>query len=361
MKPILKLLAAAAALAASTAVSPAQDTQPAAPQAQQPACLAPDYSGTGRMSWFLGMHPSDDLLSTWCRIQTLPGAVRFNVYFPVTGAHRSWDTSFEGGTLPATRIVEIIQSLLPTGDGPAKDENGMEFPKVLSNVVQLAAESAPDNTRLAFAQSHPAARELALWEPVMLRVKPVALAGQEFVLTATLRPNLGLLALALQGKATDVRLQGWKGRMQMGGFFGSSCSAAIPFCHDAGEVVTFHAPWILTEVRLDAQGDNMTEAAAAIMNRLSSSSRSRFIKEGLPPVLDPATGEGTLQMTDGISSMEMRAIGSPGGTKSISIVWKEGMHELSVAKQLEDAGNTYRTGAAPKHSAPPVPDSLGRL
>src|SRR5690606_2813762 len=210
---------------------------------------------------------------------------------------------FDGVTLPASRIIEIVQSLLPTGDGPARDEEGMEFPKVLSNVVQLAAERAPDGTRLGFSRSHPAARELALWEPVMLRVKPVALAGQEFTLIATLRPSLGLLALGLQGKATDVRLQGWRGRMQMGGFFGSSCSEAIPLCQGTGEVVSFHAPWILTEVRLEAQGDNMTEAAAAIMNRLAgSSARSRFIKEGLPPVFNPKTGEGSLQMTDGVSS-----------------------------------------------------------
>lgn len=360
MKPILNFLAAATVFAAFTAAAPAQEAAPTTPQ--QSSCLAPDHSASGRMDWFLGLHPTDDLLSSWCRIQTLPGAVRFNVYFPVTGAHQSWDTSFEGGLLPASRIVEIVQSLLPTSDGPARDANGMEFPKVLSNVVQLAAEKAPDNTKLGFAKSHPAVRELVLWEPIMLRVKPIALAGQEFTMTATLRPNLGMLALGLQGKATDLRLQGWKGRMQMGGFFGNSCSSSIPFCQDAGEIVTFHAPWVLTEVRLDAKGDNMTEAAAAIMNQMSGpSASSRFLKDGLPPVFNPKSGNGSLTLTDGISSMVMTAEGSPGGTKSISIVWKESAQQNSVGKLLEAAADSYRTGAAPAQSAPAVPDSLGRL
>lgn len=364
MKTVLGTLVGAVALAASVLAAPAQEPpsdhrqKAAAPS----ACLAPDYSGTGRMDWFLGLHPADDLLSTWCRIQAIPGAVRFNILFPVTGANRSWNTSFQGNLLPASRIVEIVQSLLPTQDGPAKDADGMEFPKVLQNVVQLAAPKAPDKTTLGFAPTHPAARELVLWEPIVLRVKPIALAGQEFTLLVTLRPNLGLLALGLQGKATDVKLQGWKGRLPVDGFFGSSCSSSIPFCEGMGEAVAFHAPWLIDEVRLEATGDNMTAAAAAIMNQLShSSTRSRFVKDGKPPVFNRTTGTGTFTLSDDISTMTMDAEGSAGGTKAIRIVWKENGSPNGVGKQLQKAAELYRAGASPARAAPTVPDSLGKL
>lgn len=356
MKALIKTVAAAAAIAAAIIPSQAQEAH----QLAASSCLAPDNSRSDRMDWFLGLHPSDDLLSAWCRLQAVPGAVRFNILFPVTGVHRSWDTTFDGDLLPASRIVELVQSLLPTTDGPAKDENGMEFPKVLRNVVQLAGDKAPDGTALDFAEKHPAARELVLWEPIVLRIKPVALAGQEFTMFVTLRPDLGMLALGLQGKATDVRLQGWKGRMPFGGFFGNSCSSSIPLCQDFGDTVTFHAPWVLHEVRLQATGENMTAAAGAIMNQLSSR-RSSFLKEGNPPQFDVTTGTGRMSLSDGLSTMTMEADGSPGGTKSIMVTWKESGLENGIAKQLEKAARLYRTGASAGPRTPGVPDSLGAL
>lgn len=362
MKNRLKTLAAALLTACATVSHAAESPQPqSAPQAAV-TCLAPDHSGSGRMDWFLGLHPSDDLLSTWCRLQQVPGVIRLNILFPMTKAHRSWDTSFDGGTLPAHKIVELVQSLLPIGDGPAKDEKGMEFPKVLQNVVQLAAERAPDKQILGFAPTHPAAKELVLWEPLVFRIKPIALAGQEFTLFVTMRPSLGLLALGLQGQATDVKLQGWKGRMDIGGLFGNSCSATIPICKDLGEVVSFHAPWVLEEVRLEATGDNMTASAKAIMDQLvHSSSRSRFTKQGKPATFDITTGTGTVSLSDDISTMTMEAIGSAGGTKAIKITWKESGHQIGVGKQLKKIAELYRTGAGREKAAPTVPDILDKL
>lgn len=353
------MIAAAVSLAAPSTAQEATKEAQGQPQA---TCLAPDYSTTGRMDWFLGLHPADDLLSTWCRLQAIPGAVRFNVLFPTTGANKSWNTSFDGRTLPASKIVELIQSLLPVGDGPARDEKGNEFPKVLQNVVQLSAAKAPDKQVLGFAPSHPAARELVLWEPLVLRVKPIALAGQEFTLFVTLRPNLGLLSLGLQGKATDIRLNGWKGRIPLDGFFGTTCSSAIPLCDGVGEVVSFHAPWLIDEVRLEAEGDNMTAAAATIIDQFANSSvRSRFLKDGKPPVFNRTTGTGTVTLSDDISEMTMSAKGTAGGTKSISIVWKESGNGNSIAKQLRKAADLYRSGAGASPKSPSVPDSLGKL
>jgi len=363
-KPMLSkpLALKAILLAAAVSMTAPAHAQQAAPANAQPACLAPDYTTTGRMDWFLGLHPADDLLSAWCRIQTIPGAIRFNLLFPTTGSNKSWDTSFDGKTLPATKIIELIQSLLPVADGPAKDEKGNEFPKVLMNVVQLAADKAPDKQDLGFAPTHPSAKELVLWEPLVIRVKPIALAGQEFTLLVTLRPNLGLLSLGLQGKATDVRLNGWKGRMPLDGFFGTTCSSSIPFCEGIPEVVSFHAPWLVSEVRLEAEGDNMTAAAAAIIDQMANSSvRSRFLKDGKPPVFDRTTGTGTVTLQDDISDMIMEAKGGPGGTKSISIVWKENGNGNNISKQLDKAAELYRAGTGMAPKPPTVPDSLGRL
>jgi len=314
-------------------------------------CIAPDYSAQGGLRWFLGLHPADDLLSTWCRIQALPGNVRFNILFPETGAHRSWDTSFEGGRLPASRIVELVQSLLPVGDGPARDENGMEFPKVLENVHQLASED------VGFASDHPSAKELVLLEPVVLRVRPVALAGEEFTMMATLKPNLGLLALGLQGKATDVRFRGWIGRMKSGSFFGNGCSDQMPLCDDLGESPPFHAPWLLDSVVLAAEGENMTEAAAAIMNQLAAGNPSAKISG---PRLDTKTGNGSLTITDGNSTMTLKAAGSQGGTKSIRIEWRE-TNANGIHGMLNEQGRHFRIGIGERDKAPPVPDSLGLL
>lgn len=359
-RALLAAMAAAALSISATLPSAAQQAMETAQPA--PDCLAPDYSTSGRMNWFLGLHPADDLLSAWCRLQAIPGKVRFNVFFPTTGANKTWETSFDGRTLPAAKIVELIQSLLPVGDGPAKDAEGNEFPKVLQSVVQLAADKAPDGQTLGFARTHPAAKDLVLWEPMVIRVKPIALAGQEFTLFVTLKPNLGLLALALQGKATDVRLNGWKGRIPLEGFFGTTCSSAIPECKDIGEVATFHAPWLVDEVRLTAEGDNITAVAGRIMDQLANTStRARFLKNGLPPTFDRTTGTGTLILSDDLSEMRMEAKGGPGGTKSISIVWKENGNGNSISKQLQEAADLYRSGSGQGAKPPSVPDSLGKL
>jgi len=325
-------------------------------------CQAPDMNRPGRLNWFAGFSAADDLLTAWCRIQSLGGSrVRFNVLFPNTKVHRSWDTSFNGQPLPAARIVELIQTLLPTGDGPAADENGMEFHRVLLNVVQAGAAEAPDGTILGFPPSHPASRELILHEPVVLRLKPVVLAGQEFTLNVVLRPNLGMFSLAMQGKATDVRLLGWKKRMEIGSLFGSGCSSQIPFCREIPEVATFHAPWVVTGVRLDASGENLTQSAIRIINHLGIS-QSAFIKGDLFGNFDRSTGQGSLTMSDGISVMRFVAKGGAAGTRSIMIAWEETKHRSSYANLFRSIFEEFRAGSKTKSGPDPtIPDNLGRL
>lgn len=323
-----KQLAFACALALSTVASTslASTQTQSAPQISQD-CQAPDYSRNMQIPWFLGLHPLDDLLNSFCRVQQLPGDLRFNILFPSYNVHRSWDISFDGKKLPATEIVRMVQSTLPAVDGPAKDENNMEFHKVLQSVVQLQAQETPSGRPLGFAPEHPSSKELVLWEPIIIRVKPVVMAGEEFVMTVTLKPNLGILALALQGKATDVRFRGWKGRMKTGGLFGRGCSSAVPACEDLQESPIFHAPWLVSDVRLEAHGNNMTNAAATIMDRLSLYPGTKT------KTMNIATGSGLLTADDTITKLEMKAEGSSSGTKSIVITWQPIDNKHSVAKQ----------------------------
>lgn len=357
MKCRSTILAFLSAFTALTATANAQTvtTQTPAPDASN--CIAPDYSKSVQIPWFLGLHPSDDLLTAFCRIQQLPGDVRFNILFPTYQVHRSWDTSFDGQQLPATQIVKLVQSVIPMTDGVAKDENDMEFHRVLKSVVQLQAATTPSGRDLGFAPEHPSAKELVLWEPIILRIKPVVMAGQEFTMTVVLKPNLGLLALALQGKATDVRFKGWKGRMEMGGMFGKGCSDAIPVCKDLPDAPIFHAPWLVSSVTLEASGTNMTNTAVAILDRLSQYKG----KQSHTKSFNPSTGEGLLVTDDTMSKLEMRAKGSPGGTTKIQIKWEAADNPMSVEKQLRKISDEYKLGTgeiAKKASAPDILDKL---
>lgn len=332
----------------------------AAEQANAPAnpkCIAPDYAGAGQPTWFLGIHPMDDLVSVFCRIQQLPGNIRFNVLFPVTKVNKTWETSFEGG-LPPEQIHKIVQSLLPTADGPAADEKGMEFHKVLQNVLELQASEAPNGFTMGFAADHPSAKELVLWEPITLRVRPVVLAGQAFSLSVNLKPSLGMLSLALQKRATDLTFQGWKGRMNTGGFLGSECSYQFPNCRSIPEVATFHTPWIVDNVVLEAYGENMTQSAIAIMNQLASGKMDGKISG---PHMNTKSGEGTFSIDSQTYTMTMKAKGSSSGTSAMQILWKGRSGANTYDEQLRKLGEEFRAGSKGTSQADNVPDSLDKL
>lgn len=360
-----RLLSAAAALAVLSALSgtaAAQQAAPAAPQAAKSNCIAPDNSQNGRMQWFLGLGPQDNLLAAWCRIQALPGNVRFNMLFPTTQADRSWDTNFQGGKYPPQRIVELVQEVVPAKDGPVVDDKGKPFGRVLNNVVQLAAANAPDNSQLGFASDHPAAKELVLWEPLVLRVKPVVLAGQEFVLKVVLKPNLGLLAMTMPNPRQDTRIHGFKARMPIGSMFGSTCSPQIPFCKDLPESPEVHVPWLVDEVILEADGEGMTAAAVNVANALANSYAMYMQHKNDLTGFDRNTGQGTFRLTDGASVIEFTALGGPSGTSKIKVDYKEINGKFSISRYFRTAGEDFRAGtsrAAPE--AGKVPDSLNRL
>lgn len=337
-------------------------TAPVASASGSTACPTPQAMPQGRMPWFGGFGPADDLLTAWCRLQTIPGSVKFNVLFPLTKVHKSWETTFQGTTLPPNRIVEIIQSLLPTDKSAPEDPN-MPFYRVLENVLQAGAEKAKDGMDIGFAKSHPASQELMLWEPVVLRVKPVVMAGHEFTLNVVLRPNLGMFALGQQGKATDVRLLGAKERMSVGNRFTGTCSLQIPYCEKIQKVATFHAPWLVTGIRLEAHGENLTNTALAIMNQLATSHYA-FVKGGDPlSRFNRSTGSGTMILTDGITTMKLEATGTAGGTKKIVILWEEEpSHKQSVSAYMRDIAISYRMSKKPtdEHTVK-NPDILDRL
>lgn len=357
-----KILACAIALFSGLAVQSAQAQQAQVPTAAPTApsgCLAPNLAQYGRLSWFLGLHPSDDLLSAWCRLQTLPGNVRFNVQFPVTNVHQSWDTSFTT-KLPATRIVELVQSMIPTDDSNKISETGVPFGDVLARTSQLMAPASPDGMVLGFAETHPAAKQVVLWEPLGLRVRPVALAGQQFTLSVYLRPNLGLLSMALAGRATDVRVKAWTGRFQTGNYFRTACSELFPACSELPDVSIVHLPLLVDTVRLEATGENMTAAAIAIGQELYARNASLTPSDPMSS-FDRANGSGRYTLHDDQGTMEFIAEGS-GGTKRIEIVYKATDGEGSMLRRLSKIADDYRAGTDKKTpQAPSVPDSLGRL
>lgn len=359
MKKLIRstLVVTALLMASTTAFA---QTAPAAKPVSD--CVAPQPDSKGRLNWFLGMAPTDDLLTTWCKLQTLQGRITFNVRFPYTNADKSWETSFNGVTMPASRIVDIVQSTLPTKSTPLKTDDDQAFAKVLLNVVQLRAKAANDKTVLDFAAEHPSANELALWEPIVLRVKPVLLAGQQFKLFIKLKPNVGLLSLGLQKKATDVKLQGWRGRLSLGTFFSGDCSVTIPECKGLPDTVTFHAPWIMDAMELTATGESMTASALQIADQLLKTNGS------IAPAISPLksfnlkTGQGTFSLSDPYSTMTFTAKGAPSGTQEISILYKASEGQNSVAKQLDAEAAKFRASVNQKPKAqPPVPESLGRL
>lgn len=326
-----------AAAAAFVALASAQANAEGAPA--DTTCIAHDYSHATTLPWFLGLYPADDLMAAWCRIQQLPGNVRFNIWFPHTQAHKSWDTTFTT-QLPAGRIVELVQSLIPQQDGPVLDENGMPFSRVLGNAVQAAAEKTPGPNveKLGFAANHPAANELILWEPIVLRVRPVVLEGQDFTLTVTLRPNIGAFALAMQGQATDIQFVGYRKRLP-GGNIVSDCSDQIPLCEhltDAQQVL-IHAPWVVTRVNLEANGVNMTESAINIYNSL----QARF-GDSSGSNISRTTGKGNMTLKDGPSQMVFKAEGGEGGTSKISITWQEAGRRDTVKSYFDAHAKEYR-------------------
>ncbi|MCV9964662.1 hypothetical protein OIU34_22480 [Pararhizobium sp. BT-229] len=353
----IKKLSAALGLAAfATLLAVPAQAQQAAPA--KSACIAPNLAQQGALNWFIGLHPSDDLLSAWCRIQTLPGNVRFNVQWPVSNVHQSWDTSFGGG-LPASRIVEIVQSMIPVNDSKKVSDTGVAFGDVLANAVALGAEKTPDGgTVLGFAPTHPASKQIVLWEPLGLRVKPVVLAGQEFTLSVYLKPNLGLLSMALAGKATDVRIKAWTGRFQTGNYFRTACSEFFPECGDLPDVATVHLPLLVDTVRLDAEGENMTAAAVAIGQELYA--RNAGLTTSNPmEAFDVANGRGQFSINDEAGTLDFKADGN-GGTKTLSIVYRAS-EASALRKGLAKVGDDYRAGTGAKKKAPTVPDSMGRL
>ncbi|MBY3433811.1 hypothetical protein HFN89_06575 [Rhizobium laguerreae] len=352
----LRNLSAAVGLAACVALPGTSATAQLAAPAKS-ACIAPQLAQQGALNWFLGFHPSDDLLSAWCRIQALPGNVRFNVQWPVSKVHKSWDTSFNA-KLPASRIIEIVQSMIPIDDSNPVSDTGVPFGDVLANAVALGAPRTSDGTVLGFAPTHPAAKQVVLWEPLGLRVKPVVLAGQEFTLSVYLKPNLGLLSMALAGKATDVRVKAWSGRFQTGNYFRTACSEFFPDCESLQDVATVHLPLLVDTVRLDAEGENMTAAAVAIGRELYARNSTLTTSDPMA-AFDMANGRGLFTINDQVGTLDFKAEGS-GGTKTLSIVYR--VNEAStLLKGLDKVAEEYRAGTGSKKKLPTVPDSLGRL
>jgi hypothetical protein len=171
---------------------------------------------------------------------------------------------------------------------------------------------------------------------------------------------MGMLALAMSGQATDVRVRGWSGRFQTGNYFKTSCSAYFPDCKNLRNIETLHLPLLVDTVRLEAEGENMTAAAIAIGQSLYARNSSLIPFDPMQG-FNRENGSGGFTIHDDQGKMEFEATGL-GGTKKITITYTATDGQNSILKSLKQIGEEYRAGTKKDEVKEELaPDSLGKL
>lgn len=294
----------------------------------QAACEVPPVEPSAGIHYFLNIQPSDGILDVWCRLQTLQGQYKVNVYFERIKAHRSFEVAFDG--TPSHDRIELasfIQSLLPTAGGQkAIDENGMNFSLALERVVQGAAAQTPDNQDLGIPTQFDGSKSVAFWEKVALRIKPVTIGGIEFTLTVNFRPAVGRLMMALNGQAEDLVLRGWhEFVLREAGPGRENCPKNVPDCKDLGDVIDLHTAWVVESVLLEAYGSGLSATAMAILGQIEAEN-DEWITSSNMKRFEPTTGEASIDASDKSREVRARADGDPkrtAGTQAIRILWNE--------------------------------------
>lgn len=296
-------------------------------------CPVPADPPDDGVRFFLGMQPSDGPLDVWCRLQALNGKYRLDVSFSDFangpsdfGPHRAFDMEFSGRPeRPRRELADLIQSLLPTGDGPPKDENGQAFPAVLAKTVQGTAAKTPDGQALGLPPDYPRSRELFLASPLTIRLRTLKMAGSDFTLEVYFKPSVARFMMALSGQAEDLTFAAWKGRVVQGSMIGE-CGSAVPDCKGLPDVLRVHAAWQFDRVIIRSDpGTRLSATAMTLLGQIAADN-ARFVSENTMDRFDPAVGDGRIAATDGVR--EVIAVSEPdgsgtAGSRGVKAMWRE--------------------------------------
>lgn len=281
-----------------------------------------------KIEWFAGIKPGDDIITTWCKLQKISGDIKFNLWFSTSGVGQTWDTNLQKKERTAEQIIELLQSLIPTQDG--KINESQQYAQILKNVVQAEAKSAPNGEPIGFSSKYYGAKELLLWEPLIIGIKPVNLENQQFKLLITLKPNLGAFVQSLHQQILAVKLKGWKGRLSIDNF-SDDCSVYIPECKDIPEIASFYAPWVVDSISLVAEGENMNVSAGNIFNQLMIANNGKTIVN----YYEIETGRVAFNIDDSISEVSMKTELDEKGVKKIEINWNTKVGFYKYYKDIE--------------------------
>lgn len=294
------------------------------------ACDAPATQSNDRIQFFLGIEPSDGPLDVWCRIQSLQGAFKVNVWFPAkeVNAHKSMDVVFDGTpSRDRMEFATFLQSILPTTAETIRGENGADFGIVLESAVQGLADRAKDGQELGFSSKYDMSREIALWEPMTLRVRPVMIAGIEFTLEVSFKPSVGRFIEALEGHADDLILRGYHERvLRNAGVVRTSCPPEVPDCLDLPkDVIDLHAPWVLQDVIIRADGKSLSAAAISVLGNIEAQYRD-LMGFSIMQQFKPTVGDARFEVSTVNREILARADADPDGTSgssNVRVMWRE--------------------------------------
>lgn len=295
------------------------------------ACDAPAPEPHDGIQFFMGIQPSDDPLDVWCRLQSLTGSYKVDVWFnrKEVDAHRFFPVTFDGTpSHERGELAEFIQSVVPSGPVPFKDENGQNFQLVLNRSTQLQARMSPDGDPLGVPAQYDIARDMVLWEPMALRIEPVNIDGVSFRVTVSFRPSVGRALQAVSGTAEDLILKGWHEYVlrDAGPANERGCPDAIPDCTSLGDQIDLHTAWTVSSVLIEARGKNLSAAALSILSGIEVANKKWITTGQSMAGFDPAWGQASFDADDGARRVRARADGDPdhsGGSQVIRILWDE--------------------------------------
>jgi len=303
------------------------------------------------INFLLGMDPSDGILDAWCRIQSLQGEYKVTVNFLEAKAKRSFDISFDGTpSKDRMEFATLIQSMLPTYDAPALDENGMNFGDVLQTSVQPRAAKSPESklfstTTLGVPPVYDFADDIILWAPVTIDVYPITIADVNFTLRVSFRPSFGRYLMAKSGTAEELILKGWRDKvLRHATPFQDTCPDNIPNCKDLEPVVDIHTAWVLNAVTLHAEGSGLSAATMQLFSQLAADNP----KKSSNPLsnFSPTEGSASFDIRGEYRSITAKAFGDTNriaGTQEIEVQWLETQNsKKTYSWMLEDYAKRTR-------------------
>ncbi|WP_310622252.1 hypothetical protein [Flexibacterium corallicola] len=309
---------------------------------------------SGGIKWPLQIQLEEEFLTAVCKLRTIPGDVRLNFYFPTTDASKSWDFNFSRFDFDYKMVHSLVQATIMTNEQKISTNNDRKLARVQNSVIQLASHETRDGVYFALEEHHKKHRQLALWLPVHVRLKPVSLFGADFVLTMRLEPNANHLALSSTGKRPGLRLYGLTKLTQMGGMEMDDCPAAIPYCSKLPKKVIFTAPWVVTGLKFVAHGENLNNVIKTA-TRSYNAKLAKYHEGGEYLGNRLLTGNHTFM--DGHTKLELDA-SQNGNRHTFSIKFVKGSRYKSP---MANIWQKFRVSTPPLSTRSTAPDATGVL